>query len=136
MTEGNWRLGLLIDERASEEQAEKVLPVFGGQRGGPLEVLAPLVGEQLGVQRVPMEVSEEDGRHMFRVGDAIDLEVEDLVPFGVEDGTPAKLDGVFHPAGSTLTVARTKRARWNVFGIDVEHGPRTSGLAAPFTWSG
>ena len=136
MTDGDWRLGVLVDEHATEEQAGKLLEVFGGQRGGPMEALGPLVGEQLGVERVRMEVSEDDGRHVLRVGDAIDVEVEDIVPFGVEDGTPAKLDGVFHPAGSTLTIARTTRARWNVFGIDVEHGPRTSGFAAPFAWSG
>ena len=35
MTDGNWRLGLLIDESASDEQAEKLLGVFSGQLGGP-----------------------------------------------------------------------------------------------------
>ena len=136
MTDGGWRLGVLVDERATAEQADKLLEVFGGQRGGPMEALGPLVGEQLGVERLPMEVSEGDGCHVLRVGDSIDMQVEDLVPFGVEDGAPAKLDGVFHPAGSTLTIARTTRARWKAFGIDVEHGPRTSGFAAPFAWSG
>ena len=59
-----------------------------------------------------------------------------MVPLGVESGEPAKLDGVFHPAGSTLTIARTTRARWNVLGLDVAHGPGTSAFAAPFRWSG
>ena len=80
MTDGDWRLGVLVDERASEEQAGKLLEVFGGQRGGPMEALAPLVGEQLGVERLPMEVSEEDGRHVLRVRDTIEVEVEDLIP--------------------------------------------------------
>lgn len=136
MTDGDWSLGVLVDERASDEQMGKLLEVFGGQRGGPMEALAPLVGRQLGVERLRMEIHEEDGRHVLRAGEAVDVEVEDLVPFGVEDGTPAKLDGVAHPAGSTLTIARTTRARWNVFGRSVEHGPRTSGFAAPFAWSG
>ena len=35
MSEGNWRLGVLIDDRASDEQAEKLGAVFGGQLGGP-----------------------------------------------------------------------------------------------------
>ena len=34
MTEGNWRLGVFIDESASDEQAEKLGAVFGGQLGG------------------------------------------------------------------------------------------------------
>src|SRR4051812_20771204 len=34
MTEGNWRLGMFIDENASDEQADKLGQVFGGQLGG------------------------------------------------------------------------------------------------------
>ena len=136
MTDGGWRLGVLVDDGASDEQTEKLLAVFGGQMGGPMEALAPLVGEQLGVERLPLQVSEQDGRHVLRAGDGIEIEVEDVVPFGVENGEPARLDGVFHPAGSTLTIARTTKARWNVLGLDIEHGSRTSAFAAPCAWSG
>ncbi len=31
MTDGNWRLGMFIDERATDEQADKLTKVFGGQ---------------------------------------------------------------------------------------------------------
>src|SRR6266550_2686945 len=50
MTEGNWRLGMFIDETATDEQADKLTGVFGGQLGGPMELLAPLVGEMRGVE--------------------------------------------------------------------------------------
>jgi hypothetical protein len=136
MTDGNWRLGVLVDDRATDQQVEKLLAVFGGQMGGPMEALGPLVGEQLGVERLRMDVVEEDGRHVLRAGDGVEVEIEDVVPFGREDGRTATLDGVFHPAGETLTIARTRGARWNLFGIDVEHGSRTSAFSAPFTWSG
>jgi len=136
MTDGGWRLGLLVDEGASDEQAGRLLTVFSGQAGGPMEALAPLVGELLGVERLPLEIVEEDGRHVLRGGSAVEVEVQEVVPFGVQDGTPARLDGVFHPAGSTLTVARTTSARWSVLGLDVTHDAGTSGFAAPFSWSG
>src|SRR5215217_8564310 len=42
MTEGNWRLGVFIDEQATEEQGEKLVQVFSGQLGGPMGALAPL----------------------------------------------------------------------------------------------
>ena len=61
MTEGNWRLGMFVDEDATDEQMEKLSAVFGGQMGGPMEGLAPLVGEVLGVERAPIEIVE-DGR--------------------------------------------------------------------------
>src|SRR4051794_19481870 len=55
MSDGNWRLGVLIDAAASDEQAEKLGGVFSGALGGPMAALAPLVGENLGVERVAMD---------------------------------------------------------------------------------
>jgi hypothetical protein len=120
MTEGNWRLGVFIDAAASDEQAEKLGAVFSGGLGGPMAALSPLVAENLGVQRAPIEVREEGLRHSIRIGDAIDFEVEDVVPFGVETGQPAKLTGIFHPAGPELNVAHATRSKINAFGIEYE----------------
>src|SRR3954454_13527251 len=55
MHEGNWKLGVLMDEAASGEQGEKLGDVFSGQLCGRMEALAGLIGEQLGVERVAME---------------------------------------------------------------------------------
>src|SRR3954470_9132146 len=59
MTDGNWRLGKFIDKEASDEQADKLAKVFGGQLGGPMEVLVPLVGEVLGVERARIELTDD-----------------------------------------------------------------------------
>ena len=120
MTEGNWKLGVFIDAAASDEQAEKLGAVFSGALGGPMEGLGPLIGENLGVQRAPIAVEESGLRHSIRIGDAVDFEIEDVVPFGVETGEPARLSGVFHPAGSELTVARATRSKIDAFGISYD----------------
>jgi hypothetical protein len=120
MTDGNWRLGVFIDAAASDEQAEKLGAVFGGQLGGPMEMLGPLVSESLGVERAAIEVREEGLRHSVKIGDAIDFEIEDVVPFGVESGEPARLVGIFHPAGSELTISKATRSHINAFGIEYE----------------
>jgi hypothetical protein len=133
MTDGNWRLGVYVDDRASDEQFEKLVGVFTGQQGGPMAGLAPLVGEVLGVERAAIAVEHDGLRHSVRVGDAIDFEVEDIVPFGIETGQPIQLVGMFHPAGSQLTVAEAKRSRINAFGIEYEG---KSGLSsAAFAWA-
>ena len=80
--------------------------MFGGQLGGPMEALAPLIGEQLGVERVAMEVSHENGTHRVKVGDDGEVAVEEIVPWGKENGEPAKLTGIFHPAGEEFTIAK------------------------------
>ena len=135
MAEGNWRFGVLIDDSASDEQAAKLAAVFGGQLGGPMEALGPLVTEQLGVERVAMDVTHENGTHRIRVGDDGEVEVQEIVSFGKEDGVPARLTGVFHPAGSDLTIAKATRSHVNAFGIDFafEGG---SAFANPFAWAG
>jgi hypothetical protein len=136
MSDGSWKLGVLMDDSASDEQAEKLAAVFSGQLGGPMEALGPLLGEQLGLERVPMEFSSGNGRHTLTVGDKGRLDVEDVVPLGVESGEPAKLDGVFHPAGSTLTISKaTDESKFSAFGIEAG-GPGRSGFSAPFAWSG
>src|SRR5947209_17231570 len=105
MTDGNWRLGVFIDAGASDEQAEQLGRVFSGALGGPAAALRPLLGENLGVERAPIEVEEDGLRHSVRIGDAVDFEIEVVVPFGSESGEPVRLTGVFHPAGTDLTVA-------------------------------
>jgi hypothetical protein len=45
MTEGTWKLGVFVDEKATDEQADKLVKVFTGQLGGPMAGLTPLVGE-------------------------------------------------------------------------------------------
>jgi hypothetical protein len=133
MSDGNWRLGVFIDGAASDEQAEKLGAVFGGQLGGPMEALAPLVSENLGVERARIEVREDGLRHSVRIGDAIDFEIEDVVPFGVESGEPARLSGVFHPAGSELTIAKATRSQISAFGIEYEGKSGFSSSA--FSWA-
>lgn len=133
MSEGNWRLGVVIDAEASDEQAEKLGGVFSGALGGPMEALGPLVGEDLGLQRLPIEVREDGLTHSIKIGEEVDLEIEDVVPFGVGTGEPARITGIFHPAGSELTVSRATRSSINAFGIQYE--AKAGFSASEFAWA-
>jgi hypothetical protein len=133
MSEGNWRLGVFIDATASDAQAEKLGAVFGGQLGGPMQALGPLVSENLGVERAAIEIGEEGLRHNVKIGDGIDFEIEDVVPFGVESGEPARLTGIFHPVASELTIAKATRSRINAFGIEYEG--RAGFSSSRFSWA-
>jgi hypothetical protein len=136
MHEGNWKLGVLMDDAASDDQAEKLGAVFGGQLGGPMEALGPLIGEQLGVERVPLDFSSENGHHKLIVGDKGQVEAEDVVSFGSESGEPAKMTDIFHPANTTLTVGKASDASGvSAFGLDVGGGGK-SAFSARFAWSG
>jgi hypothetical protein len=133
MTEGNWRLGVFVDEHATDEQFDKLVQVFGGQLGGPMAALAPLVGEMLGVERAAIEVDDDGLRHHVRVGDGIEFEIEDIVPFGIETGEPVRFAGMFHPVGSDLTMAEARSSRIDAFGIRYEG--KTGLSKSDFSWA-
>ena len=133
MTDGNWKLGVYVDEQASDEQMDKLVKVFGGQLGGPMAGLAPLVGEVVGVERARIEIGGDGLRHSVRIGDVIDFEIEDIVPFGVETGEPIRFQGMFHPVGSDLTMAEAKHTRINAFGIEYEG--KTGLSTSEFSWA-
>jgi len=133
MTEGNWRVGVFIDDAASEDQFNRLVQVFSGQLGGPMAGLAPLIGEMLGVERAAILIEEQGLRHSVRVGDMIDFEIEDIVPFGVQTGEPVRFSGMFHPVGSDLIMAEAKRSRINAFGIEYEG--KTGLSKSGFSWA-
>ena len=134
MTDGNWRLGMLIDGAATADQAAKLGAVFGGQLGGPMEGLAPLIGEMLGVEQVAMSYDSQGGRHSVTLGDYGRIDVDEVVPFGVESGQPARLVGIFHPANSELTIAKAGESRLSVFGLEPALAGQ-SAFATTFAWS-
>jgi hypothetical protein len=133
MTQGNWRLGVFVDEKATDAQFEKLGQVFTGQLGGPMAALAPLVGKVLGIERAAIHVSDVGLRHRVQVGDVIDFEIEDIVPFGVQTGRPIRFDGMFHPVASNLTMAEARHSRINAFGIQYEG--KTGVSTSEFSWA-
>ena len=133
MTDGNWRVGVFIDDQATDAQFDKLVQVFSGQLGGPMAGLAPPIGEMLGVERASIDVDEDGLRHRVRVGSAIEFEVEDIVPFGVETGEPVRFAGMFHPVGSDLTMAEARQSRINAFGIQYEG--KTGLSRSGFSWA-
>jgi hypothetical protein len=133
MAEGNWRVGVFLDAAASDVQADELGAVLAGQRGGPPAMLGPMIGELLGIERVPIEYSEDGRGHHVQVGEAGGFEVTDFV--AMEGAEPVRLQNVAHPSNTTLTVAPATTATLSTFGIDWGRSGQ-SGFAAPFAWSG
>jgi hypothetical protein len=133
MLDGGWRVGLIIDDKASKEQADKLTGVFAGQVGGPMANIAPLIGELLGIERLPIEYSDKGTHHSITIGDAVAIEVEDFA--AQEGGETTKLTGVFHPSSSTLTIARPTASKIKAFGMEFKNAGK-SAFSAPFNWAG
>jgi hypothetical protein len=133
MAEGNWRVGVYLDDAASDEQAAGLGTVLSGQAGGTPAMLGPLISEMLGVERARISYADDGRGHHLVIGDAAEVAVEDFV--AGEGLDPVQLTNVFHPSNTTLTVAPARSARLTTFGIEWGRGGQ-SGFSAPFSWSG
>lgn len=134
MGEGNWRVGVVMDSAASPEQAEKLGAVFGGQLGGPMAMLSPLISEMLGLESASIEYVDDGRRHSLKVGEMMDIEIEDFVPPSNPNGEVEHLTGMFHPASSTLTIAKATRSQVQAFGLSFSNVGK-NGHSAPFSWA-
>jgi hypothetical protein len=136
MADGGWQVALYVDASADDSQADALGKVFSGQVGGPFAALTPFIGEVLGVERVPIDYRDDGRHHAVRVADVIDIEIEDQVApqFG-EDGPVMRLTGMFHPANTSLTIARSTRATGDgVHGRSWDFAGHNA-HSAPFSWS-
>ena len=133
MLDGGWRVGVIIDDKASKEQADKLTGVFAGQAGGPMANLAPLIGEVLGIEKHPIEYSDRGNRHSIRIGDAVAIEIEDYA--AQAGGETTKLTGVAHPSNSTITIAKPSESKIKAFGMEFKNAGK-SAFSAPFSWAG
>jgi hypothetical protein len=137
MIEGNFTVGLVIDERATDEQADAIAAIASGAAGGPMAALAPLVGSMAGIEKRSIQF-EKDGSLAYSVkaGELVDQRCEGVGSAANPD-EPIYLENVAHPANSKLALAKATRSRMHAFGIDWEDTSGTrNGHFAPFAWAG
>lgn len=110
---GNWRVLLLVDDRATDEQLNAILAAYSGKLGGPLEDVAKLIGEVIGVERTPIDHKVSGGKGVLKVGDFITAEME---PYRSADGTATTLrDSIFSTVpGSPAYVSKASTYRVNI----------------------
>ena len=135
MVEGNMTVGLIIDERATDQQVEAITAIATGSAGGPMAALAPLVSKIAGVERRPIQFSAEGLNRAVRAGDLVDQACEGVAS-AVAPGEAIVIDNVAHPVGKRLSLAKATRSRFNVFGMSWNDSSGTrNGHFAPFAWS-
>jgi hypothetical protein len=60
LTSGNWKLGVVVDDSASDEQASAIERIIKGEEGGPFADFAALTDEWLGMERGTVSFSNGD----------------------------------------------------------------------------
>jgi hypothetical protein len=60
LTAGGWKLGIVVDDGASGEQAAALERIFKGEEGGPFADFAALTDEWLGMERASVTFANGD----------------------------------------------------------------------------
>ena len=136
MADGNWSVGVIVDERATQAQRDALAAIASGQAGGPMGGLGPLVTKFLGVEARPIIFEQEGLSRSATVPGVLD-EAAVGVPSPVREGEALYLDNTLHPANSRLALAHATRSHLHGLGLswDDDSG-KNNGHFAPFDWRG
>ena len=136
MAQGDWIMGVIVDERATSDQADAVAQIASGQAGGPLAAFAPLIGEFRGVERHRIDFEMAGHRRAAKIAGVLE-DVVDGVPSVSVSGECVAIDNVFHPANSRLNLATAARHVMACFGIRWDDDSKQrNGHFASFAWRG
>src|SRR5262249_27172779 len=133
MADGNWSVAAYIDERADDKQTEALGAIFTGAAGGPIAALAPLIGKNLGVTKVPITYRIEGKRRSAEIPGVLHMSGDPLPtahPSGERSAntghpvSPEKLGFAVGAAGNTFS---DHGMRWDNSG--------KNGHYAPIRWS-
>jgi hypothetical protein len=135
MGEGNWRVGVYIDERADERQTDALGTILSGEAGGPLSVLAPLIGEQLGVKKVPIQYESDGHRRRVVVPGIMEFEVEGIT--APESDEVMEITNTIHPMGANLAIATSTKGVYDDpdFNLSFDNTGK-NGHYREFAWQG
>jgi hypothetical protein len=81
MANGNWTTAAYLDERADEKQTEALGAIFGGTAGGPMAAVAPLIGKNLGVKKVPIAYKIDGKVRSGEIPGVLSMSVRSLASF-------------------------------------------------------
>jgi hypothetical protein len=124
---GNLKLGVVVDEGASDEQANALERIFKGDEGGMFGEFAPLVGEWLGMERAAVSFSDGD-EPSGKIGD-VDVNFE---AFKGADGKPTTSSNAAFGFAPTFTLGKSSGSS-GILGLSFE---ADYGEAADFEYTG
>src|SRR5258708_7187978 len=133
MGEGNWTVAAYIDERANEQQTAALGAIFTGAEGGPMAAFAPLIANNLGVKKVPINYAVNDKNRSAQIPDVLNMQVAPLPtmhPSGeiwAAIGHPVAPDKLALAVGTSGSTFSDHGMRWDNSG--------KNGHYAPISWS-
>ena len=133
MGRGNWTAAAFIDERATDEQFDRLVAIFSGAARGTTGLFGLLVGTFLGAERQPVTFETEGARRRLIVGKKIQGEVEPIA--GADPDGEVKVVNTGYWMGPEVVVARANKGRVRAFGRVWDFEGRSAEICQ-IAWSG
>jgi hypothetical protein len=102
LTAGNWKVGIVVDEGATDEQAQVIERIVSGQEGGPFAEFAPLIGEAQPLRRGSVTFSDGDAPSASVEGET-DIRFE---PFRGPDEAPTTISNALLAFAPTYMIGK------------------------------
>jgi hypothetical protein len=133
MADGDWSIGIYIDENADDAQTQALAAIFSGAAGGPMAAFTPLISKNLGVRKVPISYRVDGRMRSAEIPGIMEMSVTPLPtmhPSGemwMNIGHPVSPDKMVLAVGSTGNTFADHGMRWDNSG--------KNGLYASISWS-
>jgi hypothetical protein len=133
MAEGNYTVGLYLDERASELQRARLERIFTGQAGGPPGWWRLVIAHYLGARVVPITYEAEGLRRRVGIPKVLDGTIDGEL--GADRATPVRVSNMGYWMTPEMSLARGTRSRLRDRGRNWDLSGRFADIA-PFDWKG
>ncbi len=133
MAEGDWRVFVYVDERASDAAYAGLLKILSGAAGGTTGLFTALVSTILGAEREKVEIVREGRRRSLRIGRKIQGEIEMLE--GADPERPLTLTNTGYWMGPDVIAARGLKSKVRDLGRIWDLSGKSAEICA-IDWSG
>jgi hypothetical protein len=135
MVQGNWSVGLVIDDRATPEQRDAITAIASGSAGGPMAPLSGLIGKFVGVESAPVRFDSTGTKWSVTAGKLVDMAAQAAMGINPENTTPLQLSNTGHPASDAISLARPIKSHVDALGLRWnDTSGKNNGQYAPFSW--
>ena len=126
--QGNWTVGVYLDQRASQQQAQALGDIFAGNAGGWPAMLSSLIGNLLAPKQVPIQFQTVDGEHSITIPGLLEVGSERVPnPLPGQPPLDSKVSNLAVPfyTGS-VSVRRSRTLRLSDPGMSFQYAGRSS----------
>jgi hypothetical protein len=135
MVRGNWSVGIVVDERATDEQRDALGAIASGAAGGPIAALSGFVGKFLGMQPASIRFDRHGHKWSVRAADAVEMSGTGVLRAGPHATEPIHFDYTGHPAADRFALAHPLGSHIHALGLSWDDiSGDNHAQYAPFAW--